>query len=188
MGVTNNDSNNSTIAHNADRQNSESSFQPGEVIDRYDNIEVYYNGDVTNVFGRNLSYEGYNLGLNYQCVEYVKRYYYYKYDHKMPDSYGHAKDFFDPALPDRKFNESRDLYQFTNGSEYRPLPGDIMVFDGTLSNPFGHCGIVTVSKGNMCELIQQNVGDKSRELFKVQKINGRFFVMDKDVLGWLRKG
>ena len=160
----------------------------GEVIDRFNNIEVYYNGDASNVLGRNTSWDGYNLGLNYQCVEYVKRYYYYIYDHKMPDSYGHAKEFFDPALPDRKYNPKRDLYQFTNGSEYRPLPGDIIVFDGTLDNPFGHAGIVTFSKGDRCEIIQQNVGEKTREIFHVREMNNKYFVFDKDVLGWLRKG
>ncbi len=160
----------------------------GEVIDRFNNIEVYYNGAATNVSGRNLSYDGYNLGLNYQCVEYVKRYYYYVYNHKMPDSYGHAKEFFDSSLPDRKYNPKRDLYQFTNGSDYRPLPGDIMVFDGTADNPFGHTGIVTFSKGDRCEIIQQNVGEKTREIFHVKEINQKFYVFEKDVLGWLRKG
>ena len=106
----------------------------------------------------------------------------------MPDSYGHAKEFFDTRLADTQYNPKRDLYQFTNGSEYRPLPGDILVFDGSQKNPFGHTGIVTVSKGSKCEIVQQNTGMKSRELFKVQELNGKFFVMDKDVLGWLRKG
>ena len=159
----------------------------GEIIDRFNNVEVYYNGDVGNVFGRNTSYDGYNLGLNYQCVEYVKRYYYYVYDHKMPDSYGHAKDFFDNKLVDTEYNAKRDLYQFTNGSKFRPAAGDIIVFDGTRHNPFGHTGIVTLSKGNKCEIIQQNTGLKTREILKLSEINGKFFIMDRDVLGWLRK-
>lgn len=159
----------------------------GDIIDIFNNIEVYYNGDLNNVFGRNTSYDGYNLGLLYQCVEYVKRYYYYKFDHKMPDSYGHAKEFFDKSLPDRKFNKKRGLYQFKNGSEYRPLPGDILVLDGTPQNPFGHVGIVTVSKGSRCEIIQQNVGTSTRHMFRVIENNHRFYIEDSSVLGWLRK-
>ena len=160
----------------------------GEIIDRFNNIEVYYNGDAHNVSGRNLSYDGYNIGLNYQCVEYIKLYYYYIYDHKMPDSYGHAKDLFNKALPDRKLNKKRGLYQFKNGSEYRPLPGDIMIFDSNRKNRFGHAGIVTYSKGSECEIIQQNVGTKTREVIGVMEIDNKFFVLDKDVLGWMRKG
>jgi len=165
-----------------------SSPRPGEIIDSFNNIEVYYNGDVNNVFGRNTTWDGYNLGLNYQCVEYVKRFYYYNYDHKMPDSYGHAKDFFDASLDDRQYNPTRDLYQFSNGSEYKPVPGDIMVFGPTSTNPFGHCGIVTLSSGQTCEIIQQNVGQKTREQLKILESHNRYYVLDGEVLGWLRKG
>ena len=160
----------------------------GEIIDRFNNIEVYYNGDTQNVSGRNTSYDGYHIGLNYQSVEYIKRYYYYIYDHKMPDSYGHAKELFDRSLPDRKLNKKRGLYQFKNGSEYRPLPGDIIVFDSNRRNSFGHAGIVTYSKGSECEIIQQNVGTKSREIIGIMEVDNKFFLLDKDVLGWMRKG
>jgi len=159
----------------------------GEVIDSYNGINVYYNGHESNVFGRSLGEGNYNLGLKYQCVEFVKRYYFINYGHRMPYTYGHAKDIFDETLPDRKLNRKRDLYQFKNGSEYRPLPGDIMVFGPNYKNPFGHAGIVTVSVGNKVEIIHQNVGENSRELFIVSEIDGRFFVVDPDVKGWMRK-
>ena len=161
--------------------------QVGEIIDRFNNVEVYYNGEIENTFGRNTSYDGYNLGLMYQCVEYVKRYYYYVYNHKMPYSFGHAKDLFDKSLPDRKLNKKRDLYQFKNGSTYRPLPGDILVFDATHKNPYGHAGIVTYSKDSKCEIIQQNVGQNTRETFIVNQIGERFFVVNEEVIGWMRK-
>lgn len=161
--------------------------QPGEVIDSYNGINVYYNGEQSNVFGRNTA-NGYNLGLKYQCVEFVKRYYYINYGHRMRDSYGHAKELFDETLPDRKLNHDRGLYQFINGSEYRPLPGDILVFGPNYKNPYGHAGIVTVSVGKKMEIIHQNVGENSRELFIVSEINGRYFVVDPDVKGWMRKG
>lgn len=163
-------------------------LKPGKIIDRYNGIPVYYNGNITNVFGRHLTVDGYNLGLKFQCVEYVKRYYYYKMDHKMNDSYGHAKDFFDDTLPDRKFNKKRGLYQFVNGSVYRPLPNDILIFDGSESNPFGHVAIVTFSKGDRLDVIQQNVGEQTRTQYKVYERDNRYYVADKLVLGWLRKG
>ncbi len=165
-----------------------SSPEIGEVIDSYNGINVYYNGHESNVFGRSIAAGNYNLGLKYQCVEFVKRYYFINYGHRMPYTYGHAKDLFDETLPDRKLNRKRDLYQFKNGSEYRPLPGDIVIFDANYKNPFGHAGIVTVSKGKKMEIIHQNVGENTRELFIVSEIEGRFFVVDPDVKGWMRKG
>jgi len=51
---------------------------------------VYYNGSVGHVSGRNLVPDGYNPGLKYQCVEFVKRYYYQHLNHKIPDSYRHT--------------------------------------------------------------------------------------------------
>jgi len=66
----------------------------GTVIDSYKGVNVYYNGDVSHVNGRNKTKDGYNLGLKYQCVEFAKRFFYERYNHKMPDSFGHAKDFY----------------------------------------------------------------------------------------------
>lgn len=66
----------------------------GMVVDEFNGVKVYYNGSISNVSGRNVAKDGYSLGLKYQCVEFIKRYYYERFNHKMPDSYGHAKDFF----------------------------------------------------------------------------------------------
>nr|WP_176701041.1 hypothetical protein [Gilliamella apicola] len=74
----------------------------GKVVDEFNGVKVYYNGSINNVSGRNIAKDGYNLGLKYQCVEFIKRYYYQRFNHKMPNSYGHAKDFFDPSIVDGK--------------------------------------------------------------------------------------
>ena len=159
----------------------------GKVLDKFNGVPVYYNGKIGNVFGRNLTHDGYNLGLKYQCVEYVKRYYYYRMDHKMTDAYGHAKDFFDASLEDSEFNEDRGLYQFSNGSKFAPEKSDILVFGPTPHNPFGHIGIVTESTNSTVEIIQQNVGRQTRAQYRLLKVQNRFYVEDKYVLGWLRK-
>src|SRR5690625_3985796 len=64
-----------------------------QIIYSLNGVYVYYNGSTNTVVDRNTSLDGYNLGLEYQCVEFVKRYYYERLDHTMPNSYGHAKDF-----------------------------------------------------------------------------------------------
>ncbi len=164
-------------------------YEPGigSVIDSYNGVNVYYNGEDANVFGRSMTGDNYNLGLKYQCVEFVKRFYYIHYNHKMPYSYGHATDLFNDDLPDRKLNKKRGLYQFKNGSEYRPLPGDILIFRGNYKNPYGHAAIVTLSKDRKLEFIQQNVGMSSREILNVEEIDNRFFIVDPDIKGWMRK-
>ncbi len=50
-------------------------YEVGDKVDSLNGVYVYYNSNVGNVSGRNLASDGYNLGLKYQCVEFVKRYY-----------------------------------------------------------------------------------------------------------------
>ena len=63
-------------------------------IDELEDVEIFYNGSIRHIENRNVTKDGYNLGLRWQCVEFVKRFYLKFFNHKMPDSYGHAKDFF----------------------------------------------------------------------------------------------
>ncbi len=49
-------------------------FEFGDVIDTFNSVNVNYNGLMSTVKGRNVTPDGYNLGLKYQCVEFVKRY------------------------------------------------------------------------------------------------------------------
>lgn len=50
-------------------------YRCGDVVDSFQGVHIYYNGFVNHVESRNLTPDGYNLGLKYQCVEFVKRYY-----------------------------------------------------------------------------------------------------------------
>lgn len=140
---------------------------------------------------RNTTSDGYNLGLKYQCVEFVKRYYYQHYNHKMPDSYGHAKDFFDATVKDGERNTKRDLIQFTNGSSSKPKQGDLLILEGTLFNRFGHVAIISkVTEQEIeIEIIQQNPGpfSNSRETFSLSKKNDKCEIDNGRVLGWLRR-
>lgn len=165
------------------------SYNPevGSVIDDLNEIPVYYNGNIANVFGRNITDSGYNLGLKYQCVEFVKRYYFEYYEHSMPDTYGHAKEFFDKSIEDSGLNEKRGLMQYSNTRTFAPKVGDIMVFDGSKENPFGHLGIISKVSDDEVEIIQQNWGKKTRHKMKLIKFNDIFTVADFHVLGWLRK-
>ncbi|SNR16256.1 CHAP domain-containing protein [Tenacibaculum jejuense] len=163
-------------------------YEVGEKIDSINNVYVYYNGGVDNVTERNTK-DGYNLGLKYQCVEFVKRYYYQHYQHQMPDSYGHAKSFFDANVSDGKLNSRRNLYQYKNPSQTKPQEGDLLVFKGTLLNRYGHVAIVSKVSKDAIEIIQQNPGpfSPSREKMVLTKSNNTWKINNDRILGWLRK-
>jgi surface antigen len=161
----------------------------GDPVDSLNGVVVYYNGPVGNVVGRYVAADNYNLGLKYQCVEFVKRYYYEYYRHKMPDSYGHAKDFFDPNVKDGGKNKSRDLTQYRNPSRSRPQVGDLLVFAGTGSNPYGHVAIVSRVYEDHLEIIQQNPGalGRSRANFALSRQGEAWKIEHGLMSGWLRK-
>ncbi len=161
----------------------------GDKIDSLNSVYVYYNGGVDNVTERNTSEDGYNIGLKYQCVEFVKRYYYEHYNHKMPDSYGHAKSFFDEKFADSTLNTTRNLIQFTNPGRSKPCIGDLIVFGGTVFNRYGHVAIISDVTDKQIEIIQQNPGPfaPSRVLFDLDSTGGKWTIVNDHALGWLRK-
>lgn len=159
----------------------------GDTLDVFNNVYVFYNKSISNTSGRNVSKDGYNLGLKWQCVEFVKRYYYKHLNHKMPNSYGHAKDFFNPSLSDGTLNLDRNLLQFSNGSKSKPQVNDLIVFDGNLFNQYGHVAIISKVNEDEIEIIQQNVGKHSRDILMLNFSNNKWKIKDASVLGWLRK-
>jgi hypothetical protein len=173
----------------AKRFNFNSNFSIGQQIDSLNGVLVYYNGGVDNINGRNTTADGYNLGLKYQCVEFVKRYYYEHLNHKMPDSYGHAIDFFDSAIADGQMNKKRNLTQYTNPSHTKPKVDDLIIFDGTTFNKYGHVAIISKVTDYNIEIIQQNPGpySRSREIYKLDNNDRKWKIENKRILGWLRK-
>jgi CHAP domain len=161
----------------------------GQKVDSLNGVFVYYNGGVGNVSGRNTSLDGYNIGLKWQCVEFVKRYYFEKLNHKMPDAFGNAKDFFDAKIEDSTLNVKRNLIQFKNGSVSKPKVEDLLIYDGTLTNSYGHVSIVSYVGERDIEIIQQNPGPfgKPRERFSLTFLNGKWTIGNDRILGWLRK-
>ena len=162
--------------------------QIGDVLDSLNGVYIYFNGPVDHVGERNTSKDGYNIGLKYQCVEFIKRYYYQQLKHKMPDSYGNAKDFYDPKTKDGKENMQRALIQFENPSLSKPKPDDILILAASATNEYGHVAIVSKVDNEELEIIQQNPGPlaPSRAKFSIIKVGKRYMVGSMRVLGWLR--
>jgi surface antigen len=156
----------------------------GQEIDTYKNVPVYYNGtDFAKSYGESYDVDGYYFGLKWQCVEFVKRFYYTAKNHSMPDGFGNAKDFYDSKTPQGALNKRRGLIQYRNGGNVKPQPDDILVFTDT---KYGHVGIITKVTSTSVEIIQQNEA-KSRETYPLQLSNGRYTVgSSRKPVCWLR--
>jgi len=120
-------------------------------------------------------------------VEFVKRYYSEYLYHDMPNSYGHAKDFYQKGTIDGSLNTDRNLIQYSNRGESKPQVDDIIVFDGWHGNKYGHIAIVSKISKNNIEIVQQNVGSKSRQKLKLKKSRENRIIKNSKILGWLRK-
>jgi surface antigen len=126
----------------------------------------------------------YYYGQKWQCVEYAKRFYDQVLNHRMPNAWGHAKDFFDEAVEQGGLNSRRGLIQFRNRGDTSPAVHDILVFSDTLH---GHLAIISDVSENAVEVVQQNIVWKPRETFGLTKSNGTFVVHSPRIPnGWLR--
>lgn len=100
-----------------------------------------------------------NYGWQYECVEYVRRFY-GKALHvpKTDDAskgpwLGNANTFLNEAL-----DAKRGLVPFKNGGVTSPLPDDILVFYG---GTVGHVAIVTNVTSDRIDFIEQNFSSKT---------------------------
>src|SRR5690349_14800929 len=101
----------------------------GRVLDSYKGVQVYDNGLLFfRSYGKNYAPDGYYFGQKWQCVEFIKRFYYEAKGYQMPDVMGHAKSFFDENLADGMLNARRGLLQYRNGSTEKPRSDDLLVF------------------------------------------------------------
>jgi surface antigen len=170
--------------NNSNRFKSSKDKNGYEIIDKFNKVAVYYNNGKNK---RHKSKDGYNYGLQWQCVEFVKRYYYDHLNHKMPNTYGHAKDFYNPSLKDGQMNKDRALLQFSNNSKFKPQVNDIVIFKGHVLNKYGHIAIVSKVDNSQIEIVQQNVGRQTRAIYNIYKNNDVWVIKNKSVLGRLRK-
>jgi surface antigen len=157
----------------------------GRALDSHRGVPVYDNGLLFfRSYGRHYSADGYYYGQKWQCVEYVKRFYHQAKGHKMPDLWGHARDYFDPALADGALNPRRGLVQYRNGASAKPHADDLVVFTDTR---FGHVAIVSEVASDSLEVVQQNILGKPRQRLSLACSNGCWFVSaPRRPAGWLR--
>jgi surface antigen len=150
------------------------SLKVGSVTDEHRGVKVYNNGpDFPKSHGKHYAAgNSFYFGKKWQCVEFIKRYYFLALSHQMPDGSGNAKDFFDAAVKHGKLNRRRNLLQYHNGANDKPRPDDILVFDGS----YGHVAIVTRVDADELEVIQQNIFMRPRQKFSITKQGEKYVV------------
>jgi hypothetical protein len=170
------------------KSNPNPDYTVGQVLDSLNGVYVYYNGPIENVEEENITKDGYKLGHKFESQEFVKRYFYEKYKHKMPNVAGNPEEFFDPKIVDGELNPKRDLLQFTNPSFSLPSVGDILILKKNKKYVHGHIAIISNVYDGALEVIQQNAGpfESSRALFGYGDFGNKYKLDNKDVLGWLR--
>lgn len=154
----------------------------GAELDSHNGVTVHYNGmNIAQNHGKHFAHDGYYYGRKWQCVEFVKRYYYEHLNHSMPDGWGNAKDFFDPDIGDGKLNRKRGLKQYTNGGASMPLADDLIVLT---QGKYGHVAIVTEVGNDYVEIVQQNVFLSTRKRLPLK--DSQVGAGDDAPAGWLR--
>ncbi len=157
----------------------------GAEIDNYKGVAVYYNGSKIDIsHGQYYSADGYYYGQKWQCVEFVKRFYYEALKHCMPDTLGNARDFWDNRVPSGKLNHRRDLLQYKNGGTDKPQVDDLLVFT---YGQYGHVAVISKVGEDYIEVVQQNVEGHTRQVWPLFNNSGRYYIGDgQQPAGWLR--
>ncbi|RNC29127.1 MAG: Bifunctional glutathionylspermidine synthetase/amidase [Candidatus Dichloromethanomonas elyunquensis] len=162
----------------------QSEYAAGTKIDEYKGVAVFSNGlNYMSSHGLSYSEDGYYYGYKWQCVEFVKRFYYEKYKLHMPDGAGNAKYFFNPQVGQGQLNEQRGLVQYLNGGDVKPREDDLLVFtDGA----YGHVALISEVGKDWIEVVQQN-SEVTREKYMLQYKAGKYYILgERKPAGWLR--
>ena len=154
----------------------------GDSLGSFNGVTAYYNsGGINSCGNRHWSSDRtYSYGFKWQCVEYVRRYYYDYLNHKMAETYGDAARYFKVNIPSGSINTERGLVQYHNGS-IMPQVNDLLIFQN-MADGLGHVSIVTNVTDSTVSTIAQNIGGGC--------IN--FLSLDKNIIsggcaGFLRK-
>jgi hypothetical protein len=155
----------------------------GKEIGSFNGVPAYSNGSVANDSQIRIS-----TGLEWQCVEYVNRYYSVVYGMDLTAIRENAYQFFDNAA-------LLGLQPFPNSGAVRPEIGDILCFKGGASG-LGHVAIIREVGTNFVNAIQQNLKNdaKANSLKYNMSVNSGHYRISNATLGtnyicqgWLRK-
>ncbi|MDB5386553.1 MAG: hypothetical protein JWM11_2199, partial [Planctomycetaceae bacterium] len=153
-------------------------------IGSFNNVEAKSNGTPLNNSHTYNTDMDVTTGLEWQCVEYVNRYYF--------EHYGIDLLSLGSLNADSFYSASLGLNRYANGSNTQPQVGDILCFGG---GDFGHVAIIREVTPTQIFVIQQNVTENSRDAnfaYNMSVSGGNYSVSASTlgpgffVQGWLR--
>jgi surface antigen len=169
----------------------------GQVLGDLNGVTIYSNGcldpstpacgSIPDTYNSNNA-GGYTTGLQWQCVEFVVRYYYQLYGMQIRIPGTNADDYYRTA-------PARGLLAFPNGGTTPPQAGDIIVSEGLPSN-LGHVAIVRSVASDIIYVAEQNWFQNAGNLNHPLTLNvtaGHYTVGNFSsnsaypVTGWLRR-
>ena len=169
----------------------------GKVTGSLDGVEGYFNGsNESETWGDHYSKDGtYYYGYKWQCVEFVRRYYYDALQHKIPKR-GNAQTWFTPGIEDGAATfDGLKQYSYAgrgtnaktdDGFSVKPQKGDILVLQ---VGQYGHVAIVADVSDTGIKVAQQNVvSDGFITDIQIQRLStGKWRFKEKSPLALLRK-
>ena len=142
----------------------------GAVIGEYRGVKALSNGENT----------GKGYPPQYQCVEYIKRFYSQAMGVDTSGWKGNANTYYGQAA-------DRGLLAYSNGGSMSPWPNDILVYGGGTGG-WGHVAIITAVRSDSIDVIEQNVNRNSAYRLNIKKSGNTFGSWGSYyVLGWVRK-
>ena len=164
----------------------------GTDLGEFNGVIVYSNCDDDCVECNNYCQDqhyinGTYIGIKWQCVEYVRRYYHTVYNLDLASKWrGHANTWYDNAA-------TMGLARFANGSLDMPQVGDILVSEGIPDVNVGHIAIIRDISDNSVCTIQQNFSNDSGDINRyltLTVLDGNYtvggFSSNYPIRGWLR--
>ncbi len=113
----------------------------GEKIGEFEDVGIFGN-DGANDRG--------DYGLQFECVEFINRFYAVRLGHKNMTQSGNAEDYF-------RHTANKGLVAYPNGSNERPRKYDSLVFDGGDNDGnVGHIALITEVGNDRVTFVQQN--------------------------------
>jgi CHAP domain len=149
----------------------------GCVLTTLDGVNVYFNGWYP------AADEGaYEFGYKWQCVELIQRYYAEKFGYPGIWAPFYAYQTFDD------WGHPTTMTAYPNGSPTTPQDGDVLVFDRTWDDPYGHVALVRSVSGGKITFVQQNMFDVGEDSLPIDANNNIDSSQSRygPVRGWLR--
>lgn len=142
----------------------------GNPLGEYKGVIAYHNGEPAG-----------NANGDYQCVEYVRRFYREVYQQELGPVGGAAKHAFE----DRYWAGLEEFIAYPQGSTTLPMPDDIICYSG---GGYGHVAIVIEATSTKVRVIEQNFSTKT--CFGEMTVENRegYFLSDRGkyhVEGWI---